>query len=177
MWPTRCSSFVDATPEENSDILKMMMKTWSMIKNWEDKNHISFCCYYPFFKNLVFLAVGNVWFWNQIWIIFRSTFNLVLKPQISKFWLIPDIWYHNILISDDLWLLVVPVVTRPGWNSDSIFLSSASRSGICSTIKRRPETQLSSVSPIYLYLNLHFYIYLLFGLELLNFTSELINCV
>ena len=27
MWPTRCSSFVDATQEENSDILKMMMKT------------------------------------------------------------------------------------------------------------------------------------------------------
>ena len=27
MWPTRCSSFVDATPEENSDILKMMMTT------------------------------------------------------------------------------------------------------------------------------------------------------
>ena len=27
MWPICCSSFVDATPEENSGILKMMMKT------------------------------------------------------------------------------------------------------------------------------------------------------
>ena len=128
-------------------------------------------------KNVLFLAAGNVWILNQIWLIFRSMFNLVLKPQVSKFCVIPDIWYHNNLISDDLWLLVVPVVTRPGWNSDSIFLSSASRSGICSTIKRRPETQLSSVSPIYLYLYLHFYIYLLFGLELLSFLSELMNCV
>ena len=32
VWPTRCSSFVDATPEENSDILKMMMKTRIMVK-------------------------------------------------------------------------------------------------------------------------------------------------
>ena len=156
---------------------KMMMKTWSMIKNWEDRIFIFLLLLSFFFKNLVFLAVGNVWFLNQIWLISRGISNLVLKPQLSKFWLIPDIWYHNILISEDLWLLVVPVVTRPGWNSDSIFLSSASRSGICSTIKRRPEIQLSSVSPIYLYLYLCFYIYLLFGLELLNFTSELMNCV
>ena len=34
-------------------------------------------------------------------------------------------------------------MTTPGWNSDSSFLSSASQSGICRTIKRGPKIQLS----------------------------------
>ena len=58
----------------------------------------------------------------------------------------PKIWSNVIHISDPIWFLVAPVVTTPGWNSDGSFLSSASQSGICRTIKRRPEIQLSTLS-------------------------------
>ena len=54
-------------------------------------------------------------------------------------------------IYDQIWFtfLVAPVVTTPGWNSDGSFLSSASQSGICWTIKRRPEIQSSTLSSSY----------------------------